>query len=366
VFSIKDPSSPDVTGLSWRSRWIGGVYLYEIEYGGGWYIARENGSKIRRTQDGVNWSSVEVASGITLSELGYADGVWLALYYNTVYRSFDNGANWSNAGWLPGSGNSLLKTGEMWLAFNGATIYRSSNNGSSWSSVATGAAQSLNDMTTGGGIVVAVGHSGEIVTSSNGGSSWTRQTSGTDKTLYSIAYGNGRFVAVGERGIVLVSADGVSWQAPSSGTTDTIRSVAFGNGVFVRSRGEASFDGASWTLSQGGGGYSYDDDTFAYGAEGWLSVYSDQVNQTVSSNVPDVWSQQQLQGIVGESFQYQIWASGATSYVAFQLPPGLNLNSTTGFISGNPTTAGTYQVFIYAANANGYGSYTTSIITISN
>jgi hypothetical protein len=52
--------------------------------------------------------------------------------------------------------------------------------------------------------------------------------------------------------------------------------------------------------------------------------------------------------------------------LAFQLPPGLNLNTATGLISGTPTTAGTYQVFIYAANVNGYGSFATSIITISN
>jgi hypothetical protein len=366
LFTIKDPSSLDVSGLKWKSRWVGGEYLNEIEYGGGWYIARANGSDIMRTQDGVNWSSVQLASGITLSELGYADGVWLALSYNTVYRSFDNGANWSIAGWLPGSGNSLLKTGDVWLACNGVTVYRSSNNGSSWSSVATGATQSLNDMTAASGIIVAVGYAGEIVTSSNGGLNWTRRTSGTDKTLYSIAYGNGRFVAVGERGTVLVSSDGVSWQAPSSGTTYTIPSVAFGNGVFVRSSGEVSFDGASWTMPQEGGGYSDYDDTFAYGAEGWLNVNYYQVNQTVDGYVPYASSQQQLQGIVGESFQYQIWASGATSYVAFQLPPGLSLNETTGVISGTPSTAGTYQVFIYAANANGYGSYTTSIITISN
>ena len=341
--------------------------MSEIEYGGGWYVARENGANIWRTQDGVNWSVVQVASGIGLNELGYADGVWLAVASNrAVYRSIDNGASWTLAGTMPGAGGSLLKAGGVWLACSGTTIYRSADNGSTWSSVATGAAQGLNDMVAGGGVIVAVGNSGEVVSSSDGGASWTRRTSGKTANLRSIAYGNGRFVAVGDSGVVLTSFDGVAWQAPSSGTTNAITWVAFGNGMFVRYGGDVSADGVAWTQPQTNSASGYNDDSAAYGASGWLTVYYSSITQTVGGSVPYVYAQSQLQGIVGETFQYQIPASGATSYLAFQLPPGLNLNTATGLISGTPTTAGTYQVFIYAANANGYGSYTTSIITISN
>ena len=44
----------------------------------------------------------------------------------------------------------------------------------------------------------------------------------------------------------------------------------------------------------------------------------------------------------------------------------MSLNTTTGVISGTPTTAGTYQVIIYGSNANGISSYSTVIFTISN
>jgi hypothetical protein len=365
-FSITDPSVLELSGLRWATRWAGGSYLYEIEYGGGWYVARENGANIWRTQDGVNWSSLEVAFGIMLSELGYADGVWLAVASNKIYRSIDNGASWTLAGTMPAAGGSLLKTGGVWLALNGTTVYRSSDNGSTWTSVSTGALQSLNDMTVGGGVIVAVGNSGEVVSSSDGGASWTRRTSGKTANLLSIAYGNGRYVAVGNSGVVLTSFDGVSWQVPSSGTSSTIYSVSFGNGMFVRYGGDVSADGVAWTMPQDGsssGGY---DDSAAYGAVGWMNVSYSTVYQTVGGSVPYVYSPQQLQGIVGQSFQYQLSTSEAASYVAFQLPPGLSLNANTGLISGTPTTAGTYQVFIYASNANGYGNYATSIITISN
>jgi hypothetical protein len=133
TFTITDPAAVELTGLFFSNRWAGGSSLNEIEYGGGWYVARESGANMWRTQDGVNWSSVQVGSGITLSELGYADGVWLAVASNkAVYRSIDNGASWTLAGTMPAAGGSLLKTGGVWLALNGTTVYRSSDNGSTW------------------------------------------------------------------------------------------------------------------------------------------------------------------------------------------------------------------------------------------
>jgi hypothetical protein len=364
MFTISNDSL--LSGLRWASRWAGGSELYEIENGGGWYVARESGANIWRTQDGVNWSSVQVASGITLSEMGYADGVWLAVASNKVYRSIDNGASWTLAGTMPGSGGSLLKSGGVWLALNGTTVYRSSDNGSMWTSVSTGAAQSLKDMTVGGGVIVAVGNSGEVISSSDGGASWTRRTSGKTTNLLSIAYGNGRYVAVGNSGVVLTSLDGVSWQAPSSGTTATIYWVAFGNGMFVRSGGDVSADGVAWTDPQIGSPTGSSDDLAVYGSSGWIYAFMTSVSQTVGGSVPTLYSGTK-QGIVGESAQYQITSSGGvTSYMALQLPPGMSLNTITGVISGTPTTAGTYQVIVYGSNDNGISSYKTVIFTISN
>src|SRR6266568_3722428 len=71
-------------------------------------------------------------------------------------------------------------------------------------------------------------------------------------------------------------------------------------------------------------------------------------------------------GTVGVAFSYQIAASNCpTSYNATGLPSGLSVNTSTGLISGTPTTAGTYTVTISATNAGGTGSATLTL-TINN
>jgi hypothetical protein len=63
-------------------------------------------------------------------------------------------------------------------------------------------------------------------------------------------------------------------------------------------------------------------------------------------------------GTVGVAFSYQISATNSpTSYGATGLPPGLTVNTTTGLISGTPTTVGTYDpVHLTATNGVGPGS----------
>jgi hypothetical protein len=352
-------SNEVITGLRWVSRWNPGGGMSEIEDGGSWYVGI-SGANVQRTQDGVNWSSVQVSAGISLSELGYGDGVWLAVdSANKVYRSIDNGASWITAGTMPGAGRSLLKSGGVWLGLNGTTIYRSVDNGTTWSSVATGATQSLYDMAAGAGVIVAVGAGGEIVGSTNEGITWGKRASGTTSYIASIAYGNGRFLAVGYSNLILTSFDGVIWKSIPAVRSSS--GLAFGNGMFLRDNGDVSADGAVWTPRIG---YVVDlyDENVVYGASGWISVDS---SQTVGGVVPSAYVSNG-QGIAGQGFQSQISASGATMYKAWQLPPGLSLNTMTGMISGTPTTAGTYQIIIQAGNANGYGGYSTAQIAIGN
>lgn len=60
---------------------------------------------------------------------------------------------------------------------------------------------------------------------------------------------------------------------------------------------------------------------------------------------------------------YQITATNnPTSFDATGLPAGLTVNTTTGLISGTPTTAGTYNVTISATNSAGTG---TAILVIT-
>ena len=67
-------------------------------------------------------------------------------------------------------------------------------------------------------------------------------------------------------------------------------------------------------------------------------------------------------GAVGTAFTYTVAASpAATTFVASNLPPGLGLNTSTGAITGTPTTAGIYTVPLSATNAVGTGNATLTI-----
>ena len=65
----------------------------------------------------------------------------------------------------------------------------------------------------------------------------------------------------------------------------------------------------------------------------------------------------------GDNFAYQITANNSpTSYAASNLPPGLQLNSATGVISGKPSQAGSYNVNISATGSKGAASAVLKIM----
>src|SRR5208282_5402718 len=83
---------------------------------------------------------------------------------------------------------------------------------------------------------------------------------------------------------------------------------------------------------------------------------------TINPAAPVITSATTASGTVGSAFSYQITASNApTSYGATGLPAGLSVNSTSGLISGTPTTAGTSTVTVSASNSGGTGSATLTL-----
>ena len=80
---------------------------------------------------------------------------------------------------------------------------------------------------------------------------------------------------------------------------------------------------------------------------------------TIRPAPPVISSTLSATGTQGAAFNYQIAATNSpTSFGASNLPAGLNVNTTTGLISGTPTATGAITVTISASNAQGTGTNT--------
>ena len=81
---------------------------------------------------------------------------------------------------------------------------------------------------------------------------------------------------------------------------------------------------------------------------------------------PVITSSLSATGTTNSTFSYQVVASNSpTSYTATALPAGLSINTTSGLISGMPTSAGTASIILTASNSGGSSSSTLTL-TVSS
>lgn len=125
------------------------------------------------------------------------------------------------------------------------------------------------DIARGNGVIVVVGSSSSgtdpynnfVVTSSDG-ITWTwRDIAPSDTTAYtlnSVTYGNGLFVAVGSSGAIFTSPDGVTWTKRTAAISGNLNSVVWGKDKFVcvcdgatGASIQTSPDGITWTARTG-------------------------------------------------------------------------------------------------------------------
>ncbi len=78
---------------------------------------------------------------------------------------------------------------------------------------------------------------------------------------------------------------------------------------------------------------------------------------TIATPIPTITSATTASGTAGSAFTYQITATNSpTSYGAAGLPAGLSVNSTTGLISGTPSSGGKSTITLSASNSGGSGT----------
>ena len=86
---------------------------------------------------------------------------------------------------------------------------------------------------------------------------------------------------------------------------------------------------------------------------------------TTVTQPPVVSSPSTASGTVGTAFSYSITATNTpTSYTTTALPAGLTVNTSTGVISGTPTTAATSTVTVSAINTGGTGTKAVTITIV--
>ncbi len=83
---------------------------------------------------------------------------------------------------------------------------------------------------------------------------------------------------------------------------------------------------------------------------------------TGTSGAPSITSGGSGSGQTGRSFSFQATAANTPGeWTAVPLPPGLDIGTASGLITGTPTAAGVYPVTLTATNAAGSGSATLTI-----
>lgn len=82
---------------------------------------------------------------------------------------------------------------------------------------------------------------------------WTARASNSPESLRGVAFGGGLFVAVGDAGMIITSPDAVTWTPVTSGTGNDLRAIAYGPGGFVATKINISLpyltssNGITWT-----------------------------------------------------------------------------------------------------------------------
>jgi len=127
---------------------------------------------------------------------------------------------------------------------------------------------------------------------------------------------------------------------------------------------EVTTSGSLTTLNSFNGSNGNDPKTgLTQGSDGNLYTATQDAGSDGAGNVVRI--SPYLAGYVGSAVNYQIGATNyPASYGATGLPSGLNVNTSTGLITGTPSLAGTFTAAVSAVNTGGTGSGSLEVIIL--
>jgi photosystem II stability/assembly factor-like uncharacterized protein len=314
-------------------------------------------------------------------------GAWVTLHSPSI----PNGIGELYSITCPSSSDCYAVGNRAGGAVNGALILSTTDSGSIWNYQVTPSTTSgINVLTSISCSTTtectAVGesesYSGVILTTNDGGTAWNPRPMPSDVAeLYGVdcpstldCYAVGSYDASGDEGVILSSTDGGGDWSTESVTSDATGfnaiscvddlqcEVVGGNtdeGVIF-----ATADGGStWTdqsIPPGTGLLSDIDcesapNCFAVGAG---NESPDDGGLVLTASLPSITTSHLAPGTVGVTYSQALIAAGGVGPLSWSipsgsLPVGLNLNSSTGMITGTPTSASTESLVIDVTDADG-------------
>ncbi|MBI3789937.1 MAG: hypothetical protein HY275_03565 [Gemmatimonadetes bacterium] len=348
-------TSPD--GVTWTSRTsalTAGATIYDVQFGGGQFVAVSfSAAEVQTSPDGITWTKRTTGlAGLTLTHALYSTrlSLWIIVGSDGKVRTSPDAITWTSRTTAFSGGGFYA----LWLAESETTV-------------------------------VMVGQNGQIATSTDA-ITWTIRTDhpfGTND-VGCVARANGLFVAGGGAigsPIIATSSDGVAWSSqktPPAALGPT--AIVAGLGYIILSGGYTASVGQNTLASQDGGLTWQSVNTtefsggtargFAVGPAGFLIVGHNGANgRVMQTHAPSAYaaladvSDDSLAPPAG-SFKYYLGGGGNGAYIRLGSPPAgtITADVTQGATAADRTAAQLFKAVLVRAGFSA-GDYSASDIT---
>src|SRR5436190_10455960 len=167
------------------------------------------------------WDTIYAPTTNDLTGVAHGNGTWVAVGRGSTTLVSSNGFQWRQRPNSLDKGSDFLSVARgngLFIAGGNLNSLRASSpDGVNWTSQATTTAgQRINSLVFANGRFVGVGSgalgtTSYIITSTDG-VTWTFPNRPTSYTLNAVTFGNNLFLAVGNAGTIITSPDGVNWK----------------------------------------------------------------------------------------------------------------------------------------------------------